>query len=438
MLNDSIHYDDGSLCCDAIPVSQIAEQTGTPVYVYSLKRVVNNLHSIQGAFHELGAHIHYSAKANANLTVLRTIIQAGAGIDAVSAGEIHKALTAGAKPADIVFAGVGKTPDELRYGVEQGVGWFNIENVVECGLLDVLGREFGRQVRVALRLNPEVTANTHPYIATGHGGAKFGLTAEVIRDVLARQSDYPNLSFEGIHVHIGSQLHDTEATQRAVRAALDLIAPYPTMRTVNIGGGLPVAYRSDETLPSWKVFADTLKPLLKGYSVLLEPGRSIIADAGVLVVQVLYVKRQAGQMFLITDGSMAELIRPALYQAHHEIVAVKPSHPHPQPLPIHGEGEKIPSPLTPLPHGEGNNPSVNVVGPVCETTDVLGRQVHLPEVQAGDLLAILTTGAYGMVMASNYNARLRPAEVVVSEDGQRWQVARQRETWDELVRNEMV
>jgi diaminopimelate decarboxylase len=207
-----------------------------------------------------------------------------------------------------------------------------------------------------------------------------------------------------------------------VEIALELIAPYPHIQTVNIGGGLPVAYRPDEVIPTWESFAETLTPLLKGYKVILEPGRSIIADAGILVFTALYIKEQAGQRIIISDGSMAELIRPALYQAHHEIVAVDAPHP-----------------LTPSPQvARGDKKTLaQVVGPVCETADVIGREMPLQEVQPGDLLAALTAGAYGMVMASNYNQRLRPAEVVVEPDGESWRVARRRETWDDLVRNEV-
>lgn len=409
MLNDSIRYVNGELTCDAVAVREIAAQAGTPVYIYSLRRALHNLQRIQTAFAALKPHIHYSAKANANLALLRALVNAGAGIDAVSAGEIHRALLAGAKPADIVFAGVGKTRTELRYALEQGVGWFNVENALELRHLSELAGEIGTTARVALRLNPEVTASTHPHIATGHGGAKFGLTADTIKQLLAHQAGFPRVQFGGLHIHIGSQLHDTAATRQAVQAALDLIAPYPHMRTLNIGGGLPVAYSADEIIPTWESFAETLTPLLQNYEVMLEPGRSIIADAGLLVAEVLYVKRQAGQTFLIIDASMAELMRPALYQAHHEIIPVKAS-----------AAEVIP---------------VNVVGPVCETTDVLGRGVHLPEQQPGDLLALLTAGAYGMAMASNYNQRLRPAEVIV--DGNTWHIARRRETWDDLVRTEV-
>ncbi|NWG15899.1 MAG: diaminopimelate decarboxylase, partial [Chloroflexi bacterium] len=360
----------------------------------------------------MDAHIHYSAKANANLAILRTLVAAGAGVDAVSGGEIYRALLAGARPEDIVFAGVGKTPAELRYALEQQVGWFNVENLDELRLLNQLAAETGRPARVALRLNPDIAASTHPHIATGHSGAKFGLPTDMVRDTLARQAEYPHLRFDGIHIHIGSQLHDTQATRRAVEVALELVAPYPAIRTVNIGGGLPVAYTPDETLPSPEDFAAALRPLLAAYTVLLEPGRSIIADAGILLVTALYRKQQAGQTFLITDGSMAELIRPALYDAYHEIV-----------------------PVSQPPEGAARCP-VDVVGPVCETADVLGRSRLLPDIRPGDLLAVLTAGAYGWVMASNYNQRPRPPEVVVSDDGQTWQVARRRETWDDLARLE--
>ena len=414
MFNESIKYKDGKLYCDSVSLEDIVETCGTPVYVYSLKRAISNYQRIKKAFSELNAHIHYSAKANANLTILRTLIDAGAGIDAVSGGEIHRALAAGVSPSNIVFAGVGKSPDELRYAVEQGVGWFNIENVDECRQLNDIAADLQRApVKIALRLNPDVAASTHPHIATGHGGAKFGLTAETIRDLLTHQSDYPQLEFAGIHIHIGSQLHDTHATTQAIDAALNLIAPYPQMQTVNIGGGLPVAYNSQEDMPSVNDFATAITPLLKDYTVLLEPGRSIIADAGILVCRVLYIKQQAGQTFVIVDAGMSELLRPALYQAEHHIVPIVEGG-------VHAEADPT-----------------QVVGPICETTDVLGREVMLPQLQPGNLLAILTSGAYGMVMANNYNARPRPPEIVIAVDGTTWHIARQRETWDDLISQEI-
>ncbi len=413
MLNDSIRYIGGALYCDAIPVAEMAAQAGTPLYIYSLRRVLQNYRRIQAAFAPTGAELHYSIKANGNLTLLRTLVGAGAGMDAVSGGEIYRALAAGCAAENVVFAGVGKTRADLKYALEQGVGWFNVENVGELALLDRLAAETGRTARVALRFNPDVQAATHRHIATGHGGAKFGLSADAITAILATQADYAHLSFEGLHLHIGSQLHETTGTEQAIRLARALAEPYPALRTLDIGGGLPVAYAAGDDVPPVEAFADALGPLLRGYNVLLEPGRAIIADAGLLVTEVLYLKAHAGEHFAITDAGMTELIRPALYEAHHQIVPVEA-------------------------RPDADAPAYQVVGPVCETTDVLARGVSLGDVQPGDLLAVLTAGAYGMVMASNYNARPRPAEVCVSTDGASWSVARERETWADLVRAEQT
>ncbi len=411
VFNSSIHYLNGDLYIDAISVDEVANQVGTPTYVYSLKRVLENYNRLKTAFAQLDTHIHYSAKANSNLAILKSLSEAGAGVDTVSMGEIYRAIQACVDPQHIVFAGVGKTRQEIDYAIQQDIGWFNVENVLELDYIQASAKAQNVEaVNVALRLNPQVTANTHPYISTGHGGAKFGLTAEVIEGILEKQAKYPNIKFAGIHLHIGSQLGDKDATIQAVEKAVALIQPYPQIRTINMGGGIPVPYHFDEETPSIESFAQSLVPLLKDYAVLLEPGRSIVADAGILITEVQYVKQQAGQTFYITDGSMAELIRPSLYQAHHEIVPVKKS-----------DGD-----LT-----------VNIVGPVCETADVLAKDRVLPEMNVGDKVVVMTAGAYGMVMASNYNARLRPAEVVVSADGESWSVARKRETLEDLLRHEM-
>ena len=308
-----------------------------------------------------------------------------------------------------MFAGVGKTRNELDWALRHKVGWINVENVGELELLNQLAGS--ASTRIALRLNPQVKASTHHHIATGHGGAKFGLTAEVIRDILARQASFPALDINGLHLHIGSQLGDLQATQAAVRLALELMAPYPALQTLNIGGGLPVAYGPQDEVLGVNNFAQALRPLLEGRPLLLEPGRAIIADAGILVTSVLYCKQQAGHRFIITDASMSELIRPALYQAQHAIVPLQPD---------------SAAPLEPA----------QVVGPVCESADQLGHDVPLPPLQAGDRLAILDAGAYGMVMASNYNQRPRPPEVVVMADGHSWQVTRERETQEDLLRGE--
>ncbi len=412
MFSKSFRYYKGELYCDSLPVRDIVRAVGTPVYIYSLRQALANLQRLQNAFTDLGAHIHYSAKANGNLSVLRALIEAGAGIDCVSGGEIFRALQAGAQPSQVVLAGVGKTPDELRLAVEQGVGWVNVENVAECAVLDQAAGALGRVQRVALRLNPDVSASTHRYIATGHGGAKFGLAENALRQLLDRQADYPNLRFEGIHIHIGSQLGDTTATAQAAKAALTIARAYPDIRMIDIGGGFPVAYEPGRVLPEPEDFARILTPLLQSFEVILEPGRSIIADAGVLVSTVLYRKEQGGRSFVILDTGMTELLRPALYEAHHEIVPVI------------------------VPPDDAPREAVEIVGPVCETTDALAHGRLLSPVAPGDYVAFLTAGAYGAVMASNYNARPRPPEIVVAPDGHTWRVARPRETWDDLIRGE--
>lgn len=407
MFNSSIRYEAGELWCDSVRVADIVAQVGSPVYIYSLKRTLENYERIRAAFAPLDSRLHYSAKANGSLAVMRALIGAGAGIDTVSAGEIFRALKAGAQPEQIVFAGVGKTMAELFFAVERNVGWFNIENIREAELLNSIAMTAGKTVRVAVRLNPNIQASTHAHIATGHGGAKFGLTADAVAELLARRDQLPALRFEGIHVHIGSQLHEIDQTVEAARKAVELAKLAPTINTIDIGGGFPVSYEPGEDIPTPQDFAEALAPVLSGYGVVLEPGRSIIADAGLLVTRVQYLKEHGGVRSVIVDAGMTELIRPALYDAHHAIMPLTDS-----------TAEKV---------------SVQVVGPVCETTDVLGHDVLLPPVAPNDCLAILTAGAYGMVMSSNYNARPRPPEVVVEPDGVGWHVARRRETWDDLV-----
>lgn len=410
MLNDSFHYDNGSLHCDGLSLSPIAKRIGTPCYVYSLPRILSQLDRLKAAFRSRPIEIHYSAKANANLDVLRTLTQAGVGIDTVSGGEIWRALQAGCPAADIVFAGVGKTRAEIDYAIDEGVGWINIENQEECDWIQAAASRAGRRQRVALRLNPAERAATHTTIATGHAGAKFGLSATSIREVLRRVERYPALDFCGLHVHIGSQLSETSATGRAIDTAGILLKEYPQLATLNIGGGFPVPYHEDSELPTVEEFVASIQPYLQGLqlreAVKIEPGRFLVADAGVLLTRVLYRKQQLGQTTLIVDASMSELLRPALYGAHHEMIPLNEP-------------------------GTASRETMQVVGPVCESTDVLLPEVAMPPLQAGDFLAILTVGAYGMVMASNYNARPRPAEVVVQRKGVEtgWHLSRARENW---------
>jgi diaminopimelate decarboxylase len=408
ILNESIRYLNGVLCCDGVALDVIADAVGTPVYVYSEARMLANVRRLQTAFAPLAATLHYSLKANANLALIRLLSHAGLGMDAVSAGEIFRARRAGVDPRSIVFAGVGKTRTEIAYALDTGVGWFNVESRDELGVLNALAGERKRIATVALRLNPGVEAKTHHHIATGHFGAKFGMPPDAVAEVLERRSEYSHLRIAGLHVHIGSQLGDVRQTVEAVRAAQALADPYPDFRTLNIGGGFPVRYTEADDYPPPSAFAEALAPLLQGWKVMIEPGRSIIADAGLLLVSVLYVKDQGGHRFAIADGSMTDLLRPALYEAVHPVVPVHPR-----------EGKMSPTILA---------------GPVCESADVLNRHALLPDLEESDRLAVLVTGAYGVVMASNYNMRTRAPEVLVGGDS--WRIIRRRETWDDLLRLE--
>jgi diaminopimelate decarboxylase len=406
VLNESFTYRDGNLWCDGVSLDQIADATGTPVYVYSAARILANVRRLQEAF--VGASIHYSLKANANLALIRLLRDQGLGMDAVSAGEIFRACKAGVEPQHIVFAGVGKTRAEITYALEMGVGWFNVESLDELRQLDTLAGENNRTPSVALRLNPGIEAKTHRHISTGHYGAKFGIPLDIAGEILAHCDQYPHLHITGLHLHIGSQLGDIKETILAVMSARELAESYPEIHTLNIGGGFPVRYIESDPYHGPRSFAVALEPLLKGFDVKIEPGRFIVADAGIMLLSVLYIKEQGGHRFVITDGSMTDLIRPALYEAVHSIIPLRDYSEMPQ--------------------------SAIVVGPVCESTDVLNRNAMLPALTAGDRLAVMVTGAYGMVMASNYNMRTRAPEVLVESDT--WRIIRRRETWDDLLRQE--
>lgn len=404
-----LRYAAGSLHLDAVPLAEIAAQVGTPAYVFSLKRLRDNLARVQAAFPE--AELRFSAKSNHNPDVFRTVHAFGAGVDAVSAGEIHQARRVSIPSERIVFAGVGKTLNELYYAVARGIGWFNVENPDELHRLNVIAGELATSARVALRLNPGVSASTLPHIATGGPAAKFGLSEEAARAVLERASQFTHLRIEGIHLHIGSQLADVRATQQALETALTLAKPFPFITTINLGGGFPVAYRNDAHLPSLEEFASAVRPMLAGYRLILEPGRVLTADAGVLLARVITIKEQAGRRFVILDTGMTDLIRPMLYHAPHAIVPLEPR-----------PGEAVP---------------VTIVGPVCESTDQFASRVLMPPLLPGDTLAILTAGAYGSVMASTYNVRMRPPEVVIDPSGESWRISRRRETWDDFKARDM-
>jgi diaminopimelate decarboxylase len=402
----------GQWWCDQAAVDALADEYGTPLYVYSRARLEENYRRVQYAFKTLNARLHFSVKSNSNGAILRVLREIGSGFDVVSAGEAYRALRAGADPASIVFAGVGKTESELIFALENNLGWINVESAQELELLNRLANERHAKPQVALRINPQVEADTHHHMATGGHRSKFGLDVADARSILRQASQYLNLDIAGLHVHIGSQLANTAKTVAALECVLELATLHP-IHSFDIGGGFPVPYRPGEEWPDPSVFAEAVQQVLvtrapRSFAIAIEPGRSISADAGALIATVEYTKVREGRRIVVCDASMTELIRPALYAAYHHIVPVKGG----QPAPL----------------------LADIVGPVCETGDTLGSDRDLPEVARGDRLLIRQAGAYGMSMSSNYNSRPRPAEVLV--EGKFHRLIRRREAWADLVRLE--
>lgn len=409
----AFEYRNGELVCDGMQLSKLAHQVGTPVYVYSRARIESNYRRIAAAFALLNARVHYAVKANANLAVLRLLNDLGAGFDVVSAGELFRVLKAGAVPADVAFAGAGKTDAELAYALDARVGQINAESADELCVLDKLAGERGLKQRVALRLNPGVDPHTHHHISTGHRGSKFGIEMNQAQVLLAQADQFPHLDLAALHIHIGSQIPDPSPLVEALHRVLPLAERFETIRALDIGGGFPVEYQAGKAAIGPEEFAlavgEATQRAASPLELAIEPGRFIVADAGALVAQVQATKHSYGRRIITTDAGMTDLIRPALYQAYHPIVAI-----------VQGE-----------PAGE----LVDVAGPVCESSDFIGYERSLPKVKRGDLIAVLFAGAYGAVMSSNYNSRPRAPEVLV--EGDTFRVVRRRETWDDLISAEM-
>lgn len=387
------HYRDRELCAEEVPLRELAERHGTPLFVYSHATLVRHVRRYQSAFRDAGreALIAFSVKANPNLAIIRALANEGAGADVVSLGELERALAAGVPPERIVFAGVGKRPDELRRGVEAGILQFNVEVEQELDHLEAAGRELGRVVPVALRVNPDVTPQTHDYIRTGGKVNKFGIPWERAQAVYARAAASPHLRPVGLACHIGSQILTLEPFQEALERVAGLVrelrAAGLEVPRLDVGGGLGVRYR-DEVPPSLEDYAATVIDAVSelGCELVCEPGRVIMANAGVLLTRVLYRKETADKRFLIVDQGMNDLSRPALYGAYHEVIAVR--------------------------KGAGRM-AADVVGPICETGDFLSRDGEVPDVEPGELICAMSAGAYGRSMSSNYNTRPRAAEVLV-------------------------
>jgi diaminopimelate decarboxylase len=407
-------YQSSQLYCEEVPLVKLAAEFGTPLYVYSANSVRAQYRRLAAAFAPLQPQICYAVKANGNLSLLKLLREMGAGFDIVSGGELHRALAAGADPRQIVFAGVGKTEAELVQGLEANVGWFNVESADELTRLNALAAVRGQTATVALRLNPGVEPDTHQHISTGGARSKFGLPVAEARTFLRHAVDFPALNMAGLHIHIGSQMANAQPTLRALDVAIGLMQEFPALTTLDLGGGFPVPYQAAHTHASIEEFAalmvEKLKPYLGRWHFHLEPGRYLVANSAVLLTQVQAIKMMAGQRLIVVDTGMHHLLRPALYESHHEIL-----------------------PLNAAPPLEA---TCMVVGPICESTDVLARDRYLPTLKPDDLLAIAGVGAYGMSMASNYNAHPRPAEVLV--DGGEVRVIRRRETYADLVAHELT
>jgi diaminopimelate decarboxylase len=407
-------FEEGALHCDGVPVATIARATGTPVYVYSGGTIRAACAALDGAFRDYPHTLHFALKANSTLAVLRLLRELGCSADANSGGEIEAALRAGYEPSQIVFTGVGKTRDELDGAVGLGVKAINIESDGEAERIDAIARARGVRARVALRVNPDIDPNTHAHISTGMRFNKFGVPLEFAAGLLRRIAAMPGLEPVGIHVHLGSQIVDVAPLGRAAQAlaglATEVRAAGVPLRHIDLGGGLGVAY-DGVTAANPQAYAAAVLPAIRatGLHLIIEPGRYLVAPAGALVGSVADTKQYEGSpRFVVLDTGMTELIRPMLYQAFHRIVAVAPR----------------PGPETPC----------EVVGPLCETSDTLGHDRPFGPVEVGDLFAVLDAGAYGFVMASNYNRRRFPAEVLV--DGGAWRVVRRRQTLDGLFATE--
>lgn len=424
---DFFIYKDRKLCCEDVPVRLLAEKYGTPLFVYSQATLLHHLRQIQAAFAEVKPLICYSIKTNGNLSLCRLMHQAGSGFDVTSGGELYRAIKAGATGDRIVFAGVGKTDNELRQALETGVFLFNVESEEELHALADVAKSVGKPAPVALRVNPDLPPKTHAKTDTSVKGVKFGLDIDTVMDVAAGVLGNPHVRVIGLHMHLGSPILSVQPYKEGAAKALTLIAAlrkqgHP-VRVLNMGGGFGIHYRKQEALPA-RAFAEVIVPAVREAQcqLVLEPGRFIVGNAGILVSRVIYTKESGGKHFLIQDAAMNDLIRPTLYDSFHRIWPVEPAAGLPAPP------EDFESDLP------GTHPT-DVVGPVCESGDFLAKNRLLPDLKRGELLATFSAGAYGMAMSSNYNARPRAAEVLV--DGATHRLIRRRETYEDLVRPEI-
>jgi len=408
-------YKGNQFYCEKIKVEDLARRFGTPLYVYSYHTLVDHFLKLRNAFRSINPLICYSVKANSNLAILRALVNIGAGLDIVSGGELYRALKAGCPPQKIVYASVGKTDKEIEAAIKNRILFFNIESAAELQNINRIAKKLNRKVQAAIRINPDVEPKTHKYITTGKITNKFGIDFKNASQILLLRRAFPNVLISGLHIHIGSQI--TESAPY-VAALIKTIAFIEGLRKkgirleyLNIGGGLGIVYNQENPQTADK-FAAKILPLLKksGLKIIMEPGRFIIGNSGILVVRVQYIKNTPKKKFIIIDGGMNDLIRPALYEAFHQIVTLRKS--------------------------KGAHELADVVGPICESGDFFAKGRKLPKVKEGEYLAVMSAGAYGFSMSSNYNSRRRAEEVMVLED--KAFVIRKREVYEDLVKEEVI
>lgn len=425
----SFHYHDGELYCEEVPLARTAEEFGTPLYVYSAGTILDHYHRLDAALALLDHLICYAVKANSNGAILKLLAEAGAGFDIVSGGELFRVLRAGGAADKCTFAGVGKSREEIEYALDEGVFSFNVESEAELETIDRVARDKNMCAPVAVRVNPDVEASTHRYISTGRSENKFGVALDRIAAVYEKAAHLPNIRIRGIQMHIGSQITAAKPFAEAIAKVAPVIGELKQkhgLEFFSVGGGMGIIYRralesgsgkwwhdhgGEESAFSVADYAATIVPPLRelGLRVFLEPGRFLVGNAGVLLTRVRHLKQTATKKFVIVDAGMNDLIRPALYQSYHEIVAVRE------------------------PAASGSE-TVDVVGPVCESGDFFAQDRELPPLHGGDLIALMSAGAYGFVMASTYNSRPLPAEVLVKGDCP--SLIRRRQTVEDLVREE--
>jgi len=407
-------YRNKVLHVEKLSLKKLAKKYGTPLYVYSKAYLVNQFQLLKDAFKEINPLICYSVKANSNSSIIKTFLQLGSGFDVVSGGELFRAIKAGAKPSRIVFAGVGKTHDEICYAIKEGILFFTVESEAEAERIAYCARNLKTIARIAFRVNPDVDPKTHKYISTGKKENKFGLDMERVKKAYKRASTLKNLEICGIHMHIGSQILSPEPYKNAVDKILplckELTACYPSLRYLDIGGGIGIKYEPEQTALEPRLIAKFIVKSLKEtkLSIIMEPGRFLVGNAGILLCRVQYVKESHQKRFIIVDAGMNDLIRPSLYQAYHEILPVKQ--------------------IKKTVRGD-------LVGPICESGDFFAVDRDLPDVKEGDLVAIMSAGAYGFSMSSTYNSRPQPAEVMI--EGAKAILIRRRSTYQDLILHEL-